>query len=268
MTDSSPPLADPVILRHRQLEQIALASLRVARLLMESGARAQVVHEGCTLVAMGLGAENVELRSGYASLAITVGSGINTITRMTQVGSLGVNHRLDHAVRHLARRALHGHMTPAEVIAETERLEKQTPRHPPWVVALAVGIACAAFGRLFGVDWPAFLPVIVASAIGQLLRHALLRRKVNVFIVTAAVAFVAASLGGLGARLAVSHTLDAAMIASVLLLVPGVPALNAQSDIMDGHPTLGSARAVWVIMLLVFIAIGILIAQTILGVRT
>jgi uncharacterized membrane protein YjjP (DUF1212 family) len=54
----------------------------------------------------------------------------------------------------------------------------------------------------------------------------------------------------------------------VLLLVPGVPALNAQSDIMEGHPTLGSARAVSVIMLLMFIAIGVLIAQTTLGVRS
>jgi len=35
------------------------------------------------------------------------------------------------------------------------------------------------------------------------------------------------------------------MIASVLLLVPGVPALNAQNDILEGHPTLGKrARCV------------------------
>jgi uncharacterized membrane protein YjjP (DUF1212 family) len=33
------------------------------------------------------------------------------------------------------------------------------------------------------------------------------------------------------------------MIAPVLLLVPGVPAFNAQYDILEGRPTLGSARA-------------------------
>jgi uncharacterized membrane protein YjjP (DUF1212 family) len=69
----------------------------------------------------------------------------------------------------------------------------------------------------------------------------------NVFVVVACVAFLA--------------------IASVLLLVPGVPAFDAQHDILDGHPTLGTARAVVVGMLLIFIATGVLIARVVLGVR-
>jgi uncharacterized membrane protein YjjP (DUF1212 family) len=52
------------------------------------------------------------------------------------------------------------------------------------------------------------------------------------------------------------------MIASILLLVPGVPAVNAQSDILEGHPTLGSARAVTVAMILVFIAAGLWLGKT------
>jgi uncharacterized membrane protein YjjP (DUF1212 family) len=57
------------------------------------------------------------------------------------------------------------------------------------------------------------------------------------------------------------------MIASVLLLVPGVPALNAQPDVMEGHPTLGNARANSVAILLMFIAIGVLIARAMVGAR-
>jgi uncharacterized membrane protein YjjB (DUF3815 family) len=55
------------------------------------------------------------------------------------------------------------------------------------------------------------------------------------------------------------------MTASVLLLVPGVPSLNAQNDILEGHPTLGSARAVWVVVTLVFLAAGVYLSQTLLG---
>jgi uncharacterized membrane protein YjjP (DUF1212 family) len=260
-------ITDPVLLKHRELEQIAIATLRVARLLMESGARTKVVHEGCDLVAHGLGAEQVDLRAGYGSLDITVGSGMNTITRMMEVGPLGVNQRLNHAVRLLARRTRQGGLTPTEVIAEVGRLERDTPRHAPWLVAMAVGLACAAFGRLFGVDWPAFIPVAVAGAIGQAVRHLLLRRGANVFVVTVVVAFLSSCLGGLGAKMAGSATVDLAMMAAILLLVPGVPSLNAQCDIMDGFPTLGSARAVSVVMLLMFLAIGVLIAQAALGVR-
>ena len=47
------------------------------------------------------------------------------------------------------------------------------------------------------------------------------------------------------------------MIASILLLVPGVPSVNALSDILDGHPTLGSARAVTVAVILIFVAAGL-----------
>ena len=146
------------------------------------------------------------------------------------------------------------------------RLKQDTERHAPWVVALAVGIACASFGRLLGMDWAAFIPVAGSGAIGQSVRHSLLQRGANVFVVASSVAFLASSLGQLGARWAGSTTLDLAMIASVLLLVPGVPALNGQRDILEGHPTLGAARAVVVAMILIFIATGVLIARALLGI--
>ena len=56
-----------------------------------------------------------------------------------------------------------------------------------------------------------------------------------------------------------------ALIASTLLLVPGVPATNAQTDIMEGFPTVGSARAVSVAMIMVFATIGIWGAEAVLG---
>ena len=56
-------------------------------------------------------------------------------------------------------------------------------------------------------------------------------------------------------------TFTAAMIASILLLVPGVPAVNAQSDILEGHPTLGGARAMTVAMTLVFVAAGLWVGK-------
>jgi uncharacterized membrane protein YjjP (DUF1212 family) len=258
--------ADSVTLKHRALEEIAIAALNIARRLMETGARAEIVHDDCAMVALGLGAERVDLRSGYRSLDITVGSGLHSVTRMTEVGALGVNYRLNHAIRKLAQRIGDVGATPADAIAELSRLEAKTRRHPPWLVALAVGVACAGFGRLLGIDWAAFAPVTAAGAIGQAARHALLQREANVFVVAAVIAFLAAALGGLLAMLAGSATIELAMTASVLLLVPGVPALNAQSDIMEGYPTLGSARAVTVVMLLLFIAIGALLAQGVLGV--
>lgn len=252
---------DPVLLRHRALEQIAMVALQAARVLMESGARAQVIHQCAEMVAKGLGAEKVAFRSGYASIAITVSTGANTITRMVDVGRHGVNHRLDQAIRKLAVRVAAGGMTPAQTAEEIERLRRETSRHPAWLVAIAVGLGCGAFGRLLGVDWPGFAAAAIAAMLGQWLRHHLLARRVNPFAVAATIAFLAATMGGEGAKLLGSGTANLALMASVLLLVPGVPALNAQIDIMEGSPTLGSARAVTVVMLMVFVTVGVWLAQ-------
>lgn len=261
MTDAD----DPVVMRHRNLEQIAMAALDAGRVLMETGANAEVVRKGSTLVAEGLGAERVYVRVGFASLAMTVGSGTNTITRMIGVGAHGVNLRLNHAVRRLCARVRDGGLTPAETAEWLGDLVAGIPRHPWWLVAVAVGLACAAFGRLLGIDWIALGPVLLGGTLGQGVRHHLLRAGINGFVVTAVVAFLAAVTAGATAHLLGSAMVGTAMLASVLLLVPGVPAMNAQTDIMGGGPTLGSARAVQVFMVLVFITVGVWAAQTTLG---
>jgi uncharacterized membrane protein YjjP (DUF1212 family) len=253
---------------HYALARIAHVALQVGAVLAQSGASVRVVHEGTEKVAAGLGAAVLGMRSGYASFEITLARGRHTVTRMLQIGPHGVNHRLDFAVRDLAVRASHGALTPDQIEAELERLKRDTPRHPPWLVAIATGAACAAFGRLLGADWLAFAPVLIAASFGQGIRHLLLGRRVNVFVVAAIVGCVSAALGGLGARLIGSGTIQLAMIASTLLLVPGVPSTNAQTDVMDGYPTMGSARAVTVIMIMVFAVTGLWLAEFILRIQS
>jgi uncharacterized membrane protein YjjP (DUF1212 family) len=247
------------------LEEVAMLALEFGRLLMEAGAGARSVEQITAQVAAGLGAERMDLRVGYASLAITIRIGSEGITRMRKVGLLGVNQSLDHALRAAARRIEGGSFTVAEARAELDRLVRACPRYSDWVVAVAVGAACAAFGRLLGVNWAGVGPIFAAAALGQTVRRQLAWRNVNVFISTTVVAFLASTLCGFGARWAGSRTVATDMTVAVLLLVPGVPSLNAQNDILEGRPTLGSARAVWVAVILVFITAGVWLAQGLLG---
>jgi uncharacterized membrane protein YjjP (DUF1212 family) len=68
-----------------------------------------------------------------------------------------------------------------------------------------------------------------------MVRRRLALSNVNVFVSATVVAFLGSTLCGLGARWAGSHTVAADMAAAVLLLVPGVPSLNAQNDILEGR---------------------------------
>ena len=247
------------------LEPMAMVALDAGRMLMEAGASANSIDGIVAKFARGLGADRVDLRIGYASLAITIGIGANGITRMREVGHLGVNQRLDQELRHLAARVSRGELTTEQARAELTRLATKTPRHSAWVMAVAVGLACAAFGRLLKVDWPGTGPVFLAAGLGQFLRRELLTRHVNVFICATLVAFAGSLLGGLGAHWAGSGKIDMAMIAAILLLVPGVPSVNALNDILEGHPTLGSARAVTVAVILIFAAAGLWFGKVLLS---
>ena len=240
-----------------------MTALEAGRMLMEAGANTASVERIVTLVANGLGAERVDLRIGYASITITITSGQSGITRMCKVGHHGVNQRLDQEVWDLARQVSIGQLTPEQTRRSLARLENETPRHSPSLMAVSVGLACAAFGRLLGVDWPGIGPVLFAAIAGQYLRARLLALHVNVFVCITVVSFLSSAAAGIGARWAGSETFAPAMVASILLLVPGVPAVNAQSDILQGRPTLGGARLATVVMALIFIAIGLWAAQNI-----
>jgi uncharacterized membrane protein YjjP (DUF1212 family) len=247
------------------IDDIAMVALDAGRLSMEAGASGRSVEELVERIAHALGAEHVDLRIGYASLSIMIGIGGVSVARMCRVGPHGVNQRRDLALRALASRVSSGELDLAATRAALQSLPRDTPRHPAWLVAIAVGIACAAFGQLLGLDWPGTLPVFLASTLGQVVRGHLLARGANVFLVVNVVAFFSSALGGWGARCAGSRVVDIAMIASVLLLVPGVPALNALNDILEGKPTLGSARTVSVAVVLVFVTVGIWLGKTLIG---
>ena len=246
------------------LEPITMAALDAGRLLMEAGANARSVEEIVELVARGLGADRVDLRIGYASLAVTIGVGTFGITRMRKVGPLGVNQQLNQKLWGLAQRVFGRELTVEQTRDSLARLMVETPRHNRWLTSVGVGLACAAFGRLLGVDWHGTGPVFLAAALGQFVRGRLLHNRVNAFLCTALISFLSSMLGGLLAKWQGSATVTTAVIASVLLLVPGIPAVNAQSDILEGHPTLGSARAVTAAMTVVFIAAGLWVSRVLL----
>lgn len=263
---SAPPPFDDRPARHRDLEAIALTALEYGKLLMECGARGRVVDACVVDLAKALGVERAETRAGYASLEMTVQKDAVTSTRMVTVGYHGVNQRLDQALRKLVRRAETTPMTPAEIDAEIARLRHAIPHHPHWLLSIAAGIACAAFARLLGADWYGALVVLFASTVGQTLRTFLRLRKVSVFVNSFVVGMVGSLIGGLGASVIGSTTIATAMLASILMLVPGIPSLNALSDILEGRPTLGSARAITVIVIMVFATTGLWLSSLLLNV--
>ena len=251
-------------MRDIKLENVADACLYAAKIVMETGSRARVIAQTASHAAACLGAECVGIRIGYASISITLRHQDKLFSHMITIGKHKVNYRLNEAVRSLVR-DMNTNSSIEDFRESLISLEKSTPSYSPFFIAFSVGLACAGFARLLGADWQSFLPVFIGSGLGQMLHALLLRRGLNSCVATSFSAFFMALVGGLGAQLAASTTVNLAIISSILLLVPGVPAINAQMDIIDGHPTLGSARAVSVIMVMAFATTGVWLASTIIG---
>ena len=243
------------------LSVVAHLSISVARQLMECGGSASLMHEESSAAARAYGCDSVEIYCQHAAIIVTLRRGQEVCVQMGKVGEHGVNFRRLEAVRKIVRRIVRNELDCSAGQRALDDVQRTTPSYPVWLVCLCTGLACSAFGRLLGMDWPSFFPVLAGSAIGQWIRHFLLTRKQNVFIASAIVSFASAFLAGLGARHLGGSHLEIATASAVLLLVPGVPVLNTQTDVIEGKPNLAAARGLRVMYLLLFMTLGLVAAQ-------
>ena len=221
-----------------------------------------MVHEAVNDICGALGCDTAEVLCQHQAILVTMRRGSESYIQMSKTAEHGVNLRRTQAVRQIIRDLGSKKIDCAEAQTAIDRVPESTGAYPVWFVCLATGLACSAFGRLLGADWPAFLPILVASAGGQWLRHTLIHQRHNIFVVAGIISFLSASAAGFGARLCGSGQGAIDTIAAVLLLVPGVAVLNAQVDILEGKPNLAAARALRVLYLLMFMALGLVLAQT------
>lgn len=257
-----PSSAGEGLLEEVSLSEIARLALTVGRMLMEWGANARSIHEAISHVALGLGCDSAEALCQHAAIIIMLRRGEEGCSQMGKVGEHGVNLRGMQNLQEVVLRVSRGELSYSEARSEVNQIPTRTKQYPLWIVCIATGLACSAFGRLLDADWSSFLPTMVGAATGQWLRHALLSRGYNIFLTAGVVSFVASSLAVIGARLAGSTHLDVAMVSAILLLIPGVPVLNAQIDVIEGKPNLAISRALRITFLLLFMALGLSLSQS------
>ena len=259
--DRNGDLLNPSAMPPPSLDEVANLSLSVGKLFLETGASARTVHEAVEEISRGFGCQKAEAYCQHAAIIVMLRRGAESCVQMGKVGEHGVNLRRAEALSRIVSHIALGEIDCPQAQREVDNVPRTAPGYPVWFVCLATGIACAAFGRLLHAAWLSFVPTLVGAAAGQWLRHCLLGRKQNVFLVAGIVSFVSAFLAGLGGRLLGSGHLEIATMAAVLLLVPGVAVLNAQLDAIDGKPNLAAARGLRIAYLLLFMTLGLVVAQ-------
>lgn len=250
------------------LADIVDLALRAGQLLMQNGAESQRVEETVRLLGTGLGCDWGNVLVSYNAIIVTHISGDEFRTKIRRVRTGGVNMSLIEAISHLTHRVEEGKFDRFKVRAELERISATPRGYNRWLTAAAVGLACAAFSRLFGGDWPVFGVTLVAATAAMLVRQELTHRNFNVLLVVIGTAFVAGGLVGLLSWFQFSPHPELALAASVLLLVPGVPFINAVEDLIKGHIVVGLARGASGALIILAIALGLILAMQLTGIRS
>lgn len=250
----------------RQQREITRLCIQCALLLLQHGAESMLVEQLSTRLGLALGMDGVESSISANAVVLTTISNDACLTTTRKNIDRGINMQMVTEVQHIVILAEH-RLADAHDVAR--RFEKLRPlRYPRWLVVLMVGLSCGCFSMLNGGGVDAFVVTFMASGCAMLVRQVLTAHHMNPLINFCLTAFVATSISGLLLRLAVfSQTSSVSMAASVLLLVPGFPLINAVADMFKGHVNTGLARWAMASLLTLATCIGVVMAMSLWGLR-
>src|SRR5215469_13517103 len=159
-----------------------------------------------------------------------------------------------------------GGLAPANAMEVVSRIAEAPPA-PTWMFTLAAAVGAVALAVLFGVRHLTAAALIFGSAgAGAILRRILARYSTNIFLQPFGAALVAGLVGALAVRYELSSSLRLVAVCPCMVLVPGPHFLNGMLDLIRARMTLGAARLIYALLIVVAISTGLLLALTLLGV--
>ena len=244
-----------------EIGQKAELILTVGQLLMENGAdTAQIVRDMKRVAAyMGIPAEKFHLHIMYTTLMLNISDEHHSHTSFRKCPKHAVNMKIISAVSKLTWRAMRDHYTLDEFKGELEAVGKR-PRYPHWLSICAAGTGCGAFCTLFGCDFNAAIYTAIAAIIGKIVQMQCAERfGINPYVSMTFAAFSATIVAYFTHLLPTSTTWHP-LIASALFLVPGIPIINALSDILNTYLISGAARIMHTMVIIGAMTFGLVFA--------
>jgi len=241
-----------------------LADLGAA--LSATGETVDAVEERLGLIARAYGLQEARFSVFPTSLFLTIARGEAATIEPTR--RLSATPRLDQiaAVHRLAEEAERGGLEPAEGIARLEEIRGTSSRFGPLpsvlgYMTLTIGIALILRPAPRDVAAAAVLGTVVGVL--RLLAHG--RRSLEVLMPFVA-AFAVAALSALAVKHEITDPGLRAMIAALVVFIPGVALTTAFLELTEGQMISGSSRLVWAATQLGLIAFGIVAGVSAAGV--
>lgn len=257
------------------LAEVLDMALAAGLLVHQSGGdTARTIHT-IRRVALALGAERAESIVSSVNIGLTLERGAEQITAFRKAPHMGANFTLLSSVEQVVQALEKGRLGAIGLRMLFADFNAHPHSYPKWLIALTVGVSCGGFSALFGGSGIAVLLTMLGASTGMALRLWLYARQYKPFMFALASSFVAllmtgllihlVHIGWLGSSLSVDKdSRDAALAASVLFLIPGVPLLNGAADLLGANYLNGLVRLTMSIVFVIGIGVGVSLALRIL----
>lgn len=222
--------------------QQALTQLcaQTALLLSQHGAESALVESMARRAGVALGMDRVDLALLSSAVIVTTLRDDRSVTVVRRNEDHAINM---HAVVEVQRAVLDLEAELLDAEGFRARIAAVKPlRYSRWLVAPAIGLSCAAFARLAGADLVSCGVALAASGLAMFVRLRLAALHFNPLLNFFITAFIATTIAAGALRAGIGLTPKVAMAASVLMLVPGFPYINAVSDMVKGYMNTGITR--------------------------
>ncbi|UNU73238.1 threonine/serine exporter family protein [Moraxella nasovis] len=255
----------PSRLSRQQQQRITRLCVRSALLFMQYGGESAVVVDLTRRLGIALGVSGVECALSFNAVTLTTLYDGRCITTARNTVHQGINVSILVQIQQIvlfAESAIDRDHLVSVIEAKFDAIQKTS--YPTTLTALAVGLSCASFAYLNGGSLVVAAITLLAGFCAMRTRIYLSTHHFNPFVVVIITAFIATLLGASAYFLRLGQNADIAVAASVLLLVPGFPIINALSDILKGYINMGVGRWMFATMLTLSACVGIVFALILL----
>ncbi|AKT54192.1 threonine/serine exporter ThrE family protein [Selenomonas sp. oral taxon 478] len=242
--------------------------LDIGQALMENGADcARVIRDmKRAAVHLRIPAENIQSHITYTTLMLNVCDDERSFTQFRKCMKHGVNLAVLAAVSKLTWRILRGNTPIAATENAIARIRARTLCYPHWGIALGAAVGSGGSCKLFGGSWEESLVAAIAALMGFIAHRLSNKYAFNPYACAMITGFVATIFAwAIPAALGLG-TLWYALVACTIFLMPGLPSINAASDVLNRFTTSGMTRAMDTMLIIGGMTFGIAFAILIAGV--
>ncbi|MDE6498485.1 MAG: threonine/serine exporter family protein [Muribaculaceae bacterium] len=219
-------------------------------------------------MARALGADaDLLVLPGHVELAVTPAGGGAAVVAVRKMNSCGIRFDLNAALSRLSWELADGRIAPSEARVRFRKIISAPPT-PAVEVVLMASVANAAFCRLFGGDLAAMITVLFATLAGLRLKQLMMGEGHDVRVAVLCAAFASATLSAGASLFGWGTTPGIALGTSVLYLIPGVPYINAVSDMLGRHYLCAFSRFMDACVLTACLTAGLTAGMFILGINS